>query len=70
MTARVDYAEPEEPELFRIRRPSRTQLAIFGIAMVEAAQVAGIAPHGPATAISLAAGAFTFLVRGCVYRHR
>ncbi|MBG7704851.1 hypothetical protein HCJ76_44020 [Streptomyces sp. MC1] len=59
--------EPEDPDVYGIRRPTSTQVGMYALALVEAANTAqGHLGAGVAVAI-VASGAF---VKGCVRRRR
>jgi hypothetical protein len=57
--------EPEDPDVYGIRRPTGTQVGMYALALLEAAQIAQ--DHlGAAVGVAIvASGAF---VKGCVRR--
>ncbi|MBG7696595.1 hypothetical protein HCJ76_00360 [Streptomyces sp. MC1] len=59
--------EPEEPELFRVRRPSSNQVGLYCLALVEAAHLAQDQPGAAAAVAVVASGA---LMKGCVWRRK
>ncbi|MEU9781445.1 hypothetical protein AB0H92_10810 [Streptomyces phaeochromogenes] len=68
MTAPLEITGPEDRDLFRFRKPSKTALALFGLTAVESAHLAGVAPEGPVTGAVVLAAAGALLLKGCVYR--
>ncbi|MBZ3900076.1 hypothetical protein [Streptomyces griseiscabiei] len=65
-----DRSTPEEPDLFRVRRPSPGLAAISTLTLVLAADLAGLIPEGPAAGAMLAGVAALALLKGCVRRGR
>ncbi|MGW1674551.1 hypothetical protein [Streptomyces sp. NPDC002324] len=63
-----DRPTPEEPDLFRIRKPSPGLAGVSGLALVQAADLAGLIPDGPAAGLMLAGAAALALLKGCVHR--
>ncbi|MFC9534405.1 hypothetical protein ACWGNN_44915 [Streptomyces sp. NPDC055817] len=66
MTERLTTATPEEPVLFRFRRPTRLETRVFGLGMVTAADLSGVVPHTPAAGWTVAAATIATLLRGCI----
>ncbi|MFF7977454.1 hypothetical protein [Streptomyces sp. NPDC007905] len=59
--------EPEEPEWFRVRRPTSDRVSLFGLALVKALQLAQTQPGAAVALAVVASGAF---VKGCVRRRK
>jgi hypothetical protein len=66
VTAHLRPAEPEEPDLFSVKRPSSDQAGLFGVTLVVAGDIAGWIPHGTGAAATLAFGAVAGLAKACV----
>ncbi|MER6736568.1 hypothetical protein [Streptomyces puniciscabiei] len=59
--------EPEDPDVYGIRRPTSTQVSLYALALLQAANTAQ-SHQGAAVAVAVvASGAF---VKGCVRRRR
>ncbi|MER5432886.1 hypothetical protein [Streptomyces sp. NPDC002588] len=58
----------EGSDWFTFRVPSHAAQGLFGLASVQAANIAGIVPTGRAEGLAVFAAAALVLLKGCVYR--
>ncbi|MGW1591338.1 hypothetical protein [Streptomyces sp. NPDC002386] len=58
--------EPKEPDLFA-RRPTGDRVALYGLALVQSAQ---LAQEQPGAAAATAVVAAVLMVKGCVWRRK
>ncbi|GAA2439379.1 hypothetical protein [Streptomyces glaucus] len=70
MPAHREITGSENPELFRVHKPSGAAAGLFGLALIEAAHLSGLIPDGPAAGALLALAAAVLFARECVYRRR
>lgn len=68
VTPPLKITEPEEPDLFRFRRPTAVERRMFVLSMTVAADLAGVIPRGPAAGWSIGLTAAATLIAGCIRR--
>ncbi|MEU1502894.1 hypothetical protein [Streptomyces sp. NPDC005732] len=60
--------EPGQPDVFRVRKPSRDVQTQFCLASLAAGQVSGLVPQGHATGAVMFGAAVLVLGRHCIHR--
>ncbi|MEU0896754.1 hypothetical protein [Streptomyces massasporeus] len=69
MAEHLKTADPEgRPDWFRVRRPSGMQTGLFGLALVNAADLSGALPDGSVMGVALALGAAGLFAKTCIHR--
>lgn len=58
----------EDPDLFRVRRPTRTEAAVFALFSMEAADLAGFIPESPLSGAVVITAATAVLIKQTVRR--